>query len=136
MSTTVPPPPPRSPGSDTAGHNRRLGAWGEELAARHLCARGMTLLDRNWRCDVGEIDLVLRSGHTLVVCEVKTRTSHAFGSPLEAVDRHKAERLQRLAWRWARTHQVRPRDIRIDLVGVTLPARGEPTIEHVEGVDW
>jgi putative endonuclease len=134
MSATVPPVPPPSVRAHASGHNQRLGAWGEAFAARHLCARGMVLLDRNWRCDLGEVDLVLREGETLVVCEVKTRTSHAYGAPLEAVDRRKAERLQRLAWRWARTHDLRPRDIRIDLVGVTVPVTGAPTLEHVAGV--
>ena len=56
--------------------------------------RAQVLLDRNWRCDAGEIDLVLRDGHVLVICEVKTRTSTDYGEPLEAIDRRKADRLQ------------------------------------------
>src|SRR4028119_1143926 len=72
-----------------------LGAQGEALAARHLTEQGMVLLDRNWRCPIGEIDLVLRDGSVLVVCEVKTRSSNAYGSPLEAVTERKAARLGR-----------------------------------------
>ena len=69
----------------TTTHHQALGRYGEVLAARHLVERGMVVLDRNWRCPLGEIDLVLRDGDTLVVCEVKTRTSHDYGSPHEAV---------------------------------------------------
>jgi putative endonuclease len=112
-----------------------LGAYGEALAARRLVEdEGMVLLDRNWRCPAGEIDLVLRDGGTLVICEVKTRTSSAFGSPLESVDAGKASRLRRLAALWIEAHGVRVRDVRIDLVGVLLRPRGLPTVDHVQGV--
>jgi putative endonuclease len=112
----------------------RLGAYGEAYAARHLVAGGMVLLDRNWRCELGEIDLVLRDGRSLVVCEVKTRRSTAYGSPLEAVTEQKAARLRRLAARWLGAHDLHPADIRIDLVGVLVPHRGVPTLDHVRGV--
>ena len=59
----------------TSACRQALGAYGENVAARHLAAKGLVLLDRNWRCPDGEIDLVLRDGAVLVVCEVKTRTS-------------------------------------------------------------
>ncbi len=120
---------------DPAAERRRLlGERGETIAARHLVRRGMELLDRNWRCDAGEIDLVLRDGRVLVICEVKTRTSEAFGTPLEAVTRAKAERLRRLAVRWLRAHDAHPDDVRIDLVGVLAPPGGPVEVEHVEGV--
>ena len=70
---------------DGAGPRLALGEYGERLAARHLVEQGMVVLDRNWRCDEGEIDLVLREGDVLVICEVKTRASLACGSPHEAV---------------------------------------------------
>jgi len=73
-----------------------VGAYGERVAARHLTELGMVVLDRNWRCDAGEIDLVLRDGSVLVFCEVKTRTGTAYGHPLAAVDAVKTERLVRL----------------------------------------
>ena len=108
------------------------GRYGEELAAQHLQNQGFVVLDRNWRCDVGEIDIVARDGDTLVVCEVKTRSGSGFGSPLEAVTAVKAARLRRLAACWLRTHEVRPAEVRIDLVGV-LAGKGAPTVEHVRG---
>lgn len=118
----------------TAQQRRDLGAYGEALAARHLTEQGMVLLDRNWRCEQGEIDLVLRDGRVLVVCEVKTRTSHAFGSPLEAVTERKAARLRRLAARWLAEHPVHPDEVRIDLVGVLAPPGTPPSLDHVRGV--
>ena len=81
----------------TGGRNRSVGAYGERLAAQRLVGTGMVLLDRNWRCDAGEIDLVLRDGEVLVFCEVKTRSTAAYGHPLEAVTPAKAARLRRLA---------------------------------------
>jgi len=94
----------------------------------------MVLLDRNWRCDLGEIDLVLRDGRVLVVCEVKTRTSTAFGHPLEAVTEAKADRLRDLSVRWVAEHVVRPDAVRIDLVGVLMQPRGRPVLEHFRGI--
>jgi len=117
-----------------AEHNRLLGERGETIAARHLTGQGMVLLDRNWRCDAGEIDLVLRDGTVLVICEVKTRTSTDYGDPLEAVDQRKADRLRRLGARWLRVHDCHPDDIRIDLVGVLAPPGRPVEVEHVEGV--
>lgn len=118
----------------TARQRSELGAYGEALAARHLAEQGMVLLDRNWRCDLGEIDLVLRDGRVLVICEVKTRSSLAFGTPIEAVTEQKAARLRRLAARWLADHEVRPPEVRIDLVGVLVPASGPVEVDHVRGV--
>lgn len=112
-----------------------IGRHGEELAARHLQEAGFVLLARNWRCEIGEIDIVARDADTLVVCEVKTRSGLGFGSPLEAVTREKAARLRRLAGRWLADHEVRPRAVRIDVVGVLRQASGPARIEHVRGVD-
>jgi putative endonuclease len=130
----TPPPPTRPSGTGPASRSRTLGAFGEAYAARHLVDRGMVLLDRNWRCELGEIDLVLRDGDTLVFCEVKTRSSALYGTPLESVTARKAARLRRLAARWLADHQVRPRDVRLDLVGVLVPRTGSPSVEHAAGV--
>jgi putative endonuclease len=121
-------------GSTTAAVNRALGAYGEALAARHLVEQGMVLLDRNWRCEAGEIDLVLRDGRVLVVCEVKTRSSVACGHPHEAVTPAKVARLVELGVRWQRARDVRAEELRIDLVCVIRPRRGPSTVDHVRGV--
>ena len=119
----------------TAGTTKQaLGAYGETLAARHLVEQGMVLLDRNWRCDAGEIDLVLRDGDVLVVCEVKTRSSTRYGTPHEAVTDIKLARLRRLAVLWVEERGVAVRDIRIDLVGILRPRRGASLVDHVRGI--
>jgi putative endonuclease len=123
-------PPPGS----TTDRRLALGRFGEAYAARHLTDKGMVVLDRNWRCDAGEIDLVLRDGRVLVVCEVKTRSSRDYGSPLEGVTAPKAARLRRLAARWLAEHHVHPDEVRIDLVGVLVPAGEAPHVDHVIGI--
>lgn len=118
----------------TAARRQALGAYGESVAATYLVGTGMVLLDRNWRCDVGEIDLVLRDGDVLVVCEVKTRRDVQFGTPHEAVTETKVQRLRLLAERWVVEHGVRPGDVRIDLVAILRPLRGPSVLDHVLGV--
>ncbi|MGH8998646.1 MAG: YraN family protein [Acidimicrobiia bacterium] len=78
----------------------RLGARGEAAVAQWYEAAGYRILARNWRCREGEIDLVASRGPTLAVCEVKTRTTSAYGLPAEAVTVAKQRRLRRLAARW------------------------------------
>ncbi|MFH8287890.1 MULTISPECIES: YraN family protein [Streptomyces] len=113
-----------------------LGRYGEGLAARRLAEAGMTVLARNWRCGrTGEIDIVARDGDVLVVCEVKTRRGDAFEHPLAAVTPEKAQRLRDLAQGWIQAHGgAPPGGVRIDVVGVILPPRGAPAVEHVRGV--
>lgn len=121
-------------GSATAARQRALGDYGERLAERHLVAQGMVVLDRNWRCAAGEIDLVLRDGDVLVVCEVKTRASVDYGTPHEAVGPTKVERLLRLAACWQTEHGLAVPDVRIDVVAVLRPRRGASTVDHVRGL--
>ncbi|MFZ0325132.1 MAG: YraN family protein [Actinomycetes bacterium] len=113
-----------------------LGRYGEQVAAQHLADQGLVVLDRNWRCDVGEIDIVARDGETLVVCEVKTRRGLGHGTPLEAVTDLKVRRLRRLAARWVQSSGLHPREIRIDVVAVLAPTRGRALVTHVRGVVW
>jgi putative endonuclease len=129
MTTATPPTPPAA-----TARRRALGTYGERLAARHLAQRGLVVLDRNWRCDAGEIDLVLRDGDVLVVCEVKTRSSVSCGTPQEAVTPAKLARLRRLAACWMTAHDVHPSDVRIDLVAVLRPRRGASQVDHVRGL--
>lgn len=112
-----------------------LGRYGEGLAVRRLAQAGMTVLERNWRCGrTGEIDIVARDGDVLVVCEVKTRREGLFEHPMAAVTPEKAERLRGLAERWVQSHGgAPPGGVRIDVVGVLLPRRGAPVVEHVRG---
>jgi putative endonuclease len=113
-----------------------LGKYGEDLAARRLSEAGLTVLERNWRCGrTGEIDIVARDGDVLVVCEVKTRRAGPFEHPMAGVTPAKADRLRTLAERWAQEHGgAPPGGVRIDLIGVLLPDRGAPVVEHARGV--
>ena len=128
-------PRPRHAGRETprVAAKDELGRRGERLAEAHLVARGCTVLDRNWRCAQGEIDLVVRDGDEVVFVEVKTRSSVAFGHPLEAITVAKLARLRRLASAWCAAHPRAGR-IRIDAVAVIAPRFGEPVIEHLAGV--
>ena len=120
-----------------AGTANAVGAYGERLAARYLVESGMQILDRNWRCDQGEVDIVALDGTCLVIVEVKTRRSLVFGSPAEAVTAVKAARLRRLAGCWLAGHRSlvdSVSDIRIDVVGVLRPSRGPAQIEHLVAV--
>ena len=92
------------------------------------------MLDRNWRRRDGELDLVALDGDELVVVEVKTRRSTAYGHPLEAVTPRKLARVRRLAARGCAAHDVHPRSVRIDVIAVLLPARGAAQVEHLVGV--
>ena len=77
-------------------HNAELGRRGEQLAVDHLEARGMRVIERNWRCRLGEIDLVARDGDDTVFVEVKTRTTADYGHPFESITPVKLARLRRL----------------------------------------
>jgi putative endonuclease len=111
-----------------------LGRQGEQLAAEHLRQDGLRILDRNWRCAEGEIDIVAAERRALVICEVKTRSSVRYGTPLESVSRAKRSRLRRLAVCWLIAHGVLFDEIRIDVVGVLRTQSGDFTVEHVRGV--
>lgn len=113
-----------------------LGRDGEEAAAIHLGRAGFDVLDRNWRCALGEIDIVARDGEEIVVVEVKTRTTELFGHPLEAVDARKRARLWKLAVAWCRAHPdlARARGIRVDAVAVVGAERALFRIEHLRDI--
>jgi putative endonuclease len=95
-----------------------LGAQGEALAAAWYEANGYEVIDRNWRCREGELDLVVRRNRLIVFCEVKTRTTDAFGVPGEAVTYRKRQKIRHVAARWLETSPVRPREIRFDVATV------------------
>jgi len=107
-----------------------LGRFGEEVASRHLAAGGAAILDRNWRCRDGELDLVVRDGAALVFCEVKTRSGERFGSAAEAVVGRKAARIRRLAARWLAEHPHEPSPVRFDVVLVLRRPAGHVRVEH------
>ncbi|MHB8682581.1 MAG: YraN family protein [Acidimicrobiales bacterium] len=120
-----------------ADDRRELGARGERAVEAWYLERGYRLLERNWRCAQGELDLVLLGPHgdLVVFCEVKTRHSGAYGSPFEAVTPAKQRRLRRLAGAWVRTARpadCRPTRLRVDVAGVQRGPSGAWAVEVVE----
>ncbi|MCW2663907.1 MAG: hypothetical protein JWP83_5059 [Mycobacterium sp.] len=113
-----------------------IGALGERLAADHLLGLGLRVLDRNWRCRYGELDLIAADGaaRTVVFVEVKTRTSDQFGGVAQAVTPQKVRRLRRLAGLWLAGQDERWAAIRIDVVGIRIGRRRTPEITHLQGV--
>ncbi|QQS01075.1 MAG: YraN family protein [Austwickia sp.] len=128
---------PEQTGLPVDRRRQALGAYGERAAADYLTGQGLQILDRNWRRREGELDIVARDGDCLVVCEVKTRRTLAYGSPLEAVTWRKLARLRRLAGWWIQDHPEltgATRSMRVDVVGVVLPYDGPTQIDHLVGV--
>ena len=97
---------------------RARGAFGERLAATAYRRRGAQILDRNWRSPTGELDLVVREGDVFVFCEVKTRRSRRYGSPLEAITPEKAARIRRLAGEWLVARQLAGAETRFDVASI------------------
>lgn len=123
----------------TTSHDQQVGRLGEDLAHAHLHRLGWQVVERNWRCSDGEIDLVAREplpdgGSVLVFVEVKYRSGLGYGRPLEAITRAKVAKLVDLAHRWLREHQERATLIRIDGIGVLRRGDGTHQVEHVRGI--
>jgi putative endonuclease len=111
-----------------------VGRTGEELAVAYLTGRGYAILARNQRTPLGELDLICRQGGSIVVVEVKSRSSARFGEGLEAIDQLKARRLRAAAAWWLADRHVTPCPVRFDAVIVSLGG-GEPrSLQHVKSI--
>lgn len=111
-----------------------LGRHGEDLAAEYLTARGLVVLDRNWRCREGELDIVATDRSRLIIVEVKTRSGTGYGVPAEAVTPLKATTIRRVTAAWLAAHRAGWCEVRFDVVSVLVPRGGGPTaVEHLEG---
>ncbi|WP_432560477.1 YraN family protein [Granulicoccus sp. GXG6511] len=121
------------------GVKQRLGAQGEEWAEEVLSEAGMFVIDRNWRCREGEIDLIAVDevdGETILVfCEVKYRTGTGFGTPLEGITYEKVRRLRRAAAMWLRERKVSTRRIRLDAIGILAVRGRDIEVTHVRGIE-
>lgn len=120
----------------TSWTRAQIGALGEDLAVEHLRSLGMLVLERNWRCRYGELDVIATEPATraLVFVEVKTRTTDQFGGLAEAVTPQKLRRLRRLAGLWLADREERWPTVRIDVIGVRIGRRATPEISHLAGV--
>ena len=121
-----------------AKSKKQVGVRGEDLACAERERQGMQVLERNWRCRLGEIDIVAAeagaTGLTLVFCEVKCRSGLGFGHPLEAITFTKMQTLRQLAAVWMREHRMKASSIRLDAIGIVLAPGQEPSLTHVRAV--
>jgi putative endonuclease len=126
---------PREGDGMTKTHSRaEIGALGEQLAVDHLRGLGWHIVERNWRCRYGELDVVAVDGQVLVFVEVKTRTGDQFGGAVAAVTPAKVRRLRRLAGLWLGGHRDAWAAVRIDVVAITFGRSRTPEIVHLQGV--
>ena len=108
-----------------------LGKEGERIAERYLLKKGYKLVERNYRCPSGELDLIVLDRRVVVFVEVKTRTGHAFGTPFEAVEFRKQQTMTQAAQYFLAQKGLQQRDARFDVVGISWPGR-QPVVEHIE----
>lgn len=110
---------------------QELGKEGERVAEQYLKKKGYKLIERNYRCAGGELDLIVLDRRVVVFVEVKTRTGQGFGSPIEAVEFHKQRKMIQAAQYFLTEKKLHQRDARFDVIGVSWPGR-KPVVEHIE----
>jgi len=116
-------------------HNQSVGKRGEDEAAAFLGGKGYTILQRNFRCSEGELDIVARQRDVLVFVEVKTSSGDAFGPPQEWVDRRKQAQIGRVAQVYLQQLEDEP-DCRFDVVAVQIQQDGQARINHIQDAFW
>jgi len=114
--------------------NRQIGEKGEQLALSFLSSQGYLLLERNFRCRLGEIDLIMKDGKTVVFVEVKSRSSRNWGLPQEAVHPRKQAKIRRVAQYYLLLKKISEVPVRFDVVAVDFFERGRPVVNHLKGV--
>lgn len=115
-----------------SGAKKSLGKEGEEQAARYLEKKGYRVLKRNFRCPVGEIDIIAKDGRAFVFVEVKTRAEDLFGLPEEAVDTRKQKKMKQAALYYLMRLKKEP-PARFDIISISVDQRGQGrrSIEHI-----
>lgn len=115
-------------------NNISVGQAGEATACEYLRHRGFRILDTNWHCRYGEVDIVAQHGSDIVFVEVKTRRMLDTGHPLEALNPHKLRRMRQVAFEWRQAHPQVAGTTRIDAIGIYAPIGREPRIQHVDNL--
>ncbi len=108
-----------------------LGKEGERIAERYLKKKGYRLVERNYRCPVGELDLIALDRRVIVFVEVKTRTDDRFGGPLESVHWRKQQKMIKAAQFFLSQQRLHQREARFDVIGISF-VDGEPVVEHIQ----
>lgn len=113
--------------------NQNIGKYGEDRAAEFLARLGYEIVERNWRGDAGEIDIVARDRDCVVFAEVKTRTRNGYGHPFEAITTKKIQTMRRLVSQWCQVRKCAAVKVRLDAVSVLIVG-GRVHIEHLKQV--
>ena len=114
--------------------NSELGKVGEDIASKYLQDLGYKILDRNWRFDRVELDIVALDSSTLVFCEVKTRSSISHGIPSDAITPLKIQHIKTAALHWLNNHQSRHQGVRFDAVSIIYSDISPVTVSHLKGI--
>jgi putative endonuclease len=116
-----------------SGQDQRqiFGQEGERIAERYLSKKGYRIVERNYRCPMGEVDLIVLDRRVIVFVEVKTRRHERFGVPLESVHTRKQRKMIKAALWFLSDHKLHERDARFDVVGISFGGQ-EPVVEHIE----
>jgi putative endonuclease len=110
-----------------------MGKYGEDLSAKYLQDRGYQIIERNWRCNLGEIDLIAKEGNRIIFVEVKTRNGSGYGHPFEAITALKVSRMRKLAAQWCAENKSAGSKVRLDAIAVLIQ-NGKVAIEHLKQV--
>jgi putative endonuclease len=110
-----------------------IGKYGEVLAAQYLQDRGYLILQRNWRCSLGEIDLIAKDKNRIIFVEVKTRNGLGYGHPFEAITASKVSRMRKLATQWCIENQKTRAKVRLDAIAILISS-GKVAVEHLKQV--
>lgn len=108
-----------------------LGLKGEEAAKRYLRKKGFKILDTNYQCRFGEIDIIAQKKETIVFCEVKTRSEGMLAAPQESVDYFKQQKMIKTAQIWLQAKGIDDCPMRFDVLAITFSA-GKAEVEHIE----
>lgn len=110
-----------------------LGSWGEDIAEKYLKKKGYLIVGRNFRCRLGEIDIIARDGAELVFIEVKTRQNQSYGLPCEAINAVKVRHIKRTAAYYTKVHAMEYQDTRLDVIEI-LTKEGKTYLHHIENI--
>lgn len=109
-----------------------VGSQGEELAVTFLEKQGYALLERNYRCKGGEVDIIARDAKTVVFVEVKTRRTSSYGVPQLAVTPFKQRQIMKAALTWLASHRKLEAPARFDVIAITIQGDREPVFDHIK----
>ncbi|OGU59673.1 MAG: YraN family protein [Ignavibacteria bacterium RBG_13_36_8] len=111
---------------------KQLGNLGEELAVKYLTKKGYEILERNYRYERGEIDIIAKDKDILVFIEVKTRENLEYGYPEESVTKGKQKQIRKVAEAYLWEKDIKGQECRIDVIAILLQDQGKPVIKHIE----